>query len=612
MKPAVFVLLATSLLAAQATPPPTPRAQGTGLIVGQVVDGAGTPVSEAIVTLSSEGVEGARRVMADGSGRFFFTELAGREYWLLAEKSGYLVGRISQPRPDGPAAPIHLREGERRLDARIVIWKHAVITGVVLDDAGEPVVRGGVIALRRTYVGGRPTVVFYRQTTMTDDRGRYRFASLVPGDYLVAVPVTLTTTPAAMLRDYMEGQDRTALKGLVTATAQVYGASETSRPGDPRNLHVGEHVVATFGIMPTPPAARDDGRLIVYRTAMFQNALSPSRATLVTVSAGQERTGVDLDLTAAPAMRVSGRIVGPDGVPPGLIFVRLVPAGQDDSFTNRELEAANGTAEPSGAFTLHGVPPGAYTLKVAITRATPDAGGRPAPAEVLWAAEPVVVGDRDVADLEITLRRGLNVSGRVEFHGATTSPPATMAKLPVGLSAQATGSRSTSAATDEQGVFSVSVVPGSYLLEPPVLAGWWIRSITRRGQSLTHRLLEATDAQDDIVVSYTDRPSRVSGLVRTPRGTPAGMALVVALPEPDAGTGAPGMSGERTTRASQTGAYELAHLPPGNYVISAVDDSTSHFQLDPATLSRLSRAGIRVTIGDGLSRVLDLKLSELR
>jgi hypothetical protein len=392
----------------------------------------------------------------------------------------------------------------------------------------------------------------------------------------------------------------------------VYGGSETSRPGDPRNLHVGEHVVATFGIMPTPPAARDDGRLIVYRTAIFQNALSPSRATLVAVSAGQERTGVDLQLTAAPAVRVSGRIVGPDGVPSGLIFVRLVTAGQDDSFSNRELETANGTAEPSGAFTLHGVPAGAYTLRVAVTGATPEAGGRPAPAEVLWAAAPVVVGDRDVADLEITLQRGVNVTGRLEFGGAA-APPSTIARLLIRLGAQTTGSRSTSATTDEQGVFSASLVPGSYLIEPPALGGWWIRSITRRGQSLTHRLLEVTDAQDDVVVSYTDRANRMSGLVRTPRGTAAAMALVVALPEPDAaGGGPPGPTDERTTRASHTGAYEFAHLPPGNYVISAVDDNISQFQLDPATLSRLSRAGIRVTIADGLSRVLDLKLSDLR
>src|SRR6187399_1558731 len=35
------------------------------------------------------------------------------------------------------------------------------------------------------------------QTSRTDDRGRYRFARLTPGDYVVVVPLTQTTLPGA-------------------------------------------------------------------------------------------------------------------------------------------------------------------------------------------------------------------------------------------------------------------------------------------------------------------------------------------------------------------------------------------------------------------------------
>src|ERR1017187_7151186 len=59
-----------------------------------------------------------------------------------------------------------------------------VITGVVTNDDGEPVVYANVQVMIKTYRRGQPTLTA-RSTASTDDRGRYRVFDLSPGRYYV-------------------------------------------------------------------------------------------------------------------------------------------------------------------------------------------------------------------------------------------------------------------------------------------------------------------------------------------------------------------------------------------------------------------------------------------
>jgi hypothetical protein len=192
-----------------------PVPAGTGLIAGRVVDATtGRPAGEAIVTLSPGALPGsaprspqaaaaeARRVLTDGMGRFVFAGLPKGRYGLSAIVPGYGNGYFGLLVPRGPAVPIDLDDGEGRVDARILVWKYAVLAGRVIDEAGDPVVGAEVKVLRQTMVAGRPGFAG-TATTTTDDRGAYHVSSLYPGRYpLMFLPdPSCSRRPAASRRD---------------------------------------------------------------------------------------------------------------------------------------------------------------------------------------------------------------------------------------------------------------------------------------------------------------------------------------------------------------------------------------------------------------------------
>ena len=78
-----------------------------------------------------------------------------------------------------------LADGEKSTASPITLWKHAAISGSVVNEAGEPVVGARVRALRRTPLRGRE---FGGESSgTTDHSGIYHIGELPPGDYLVLV-----------------------------------------------------------------------------------------------------------------------------------------------------------------------------------------------------------------------------------------------------------------------------------------------------------------------------------------------------------------------------------------------------------------------------------------
>jgi len=123
-------------------------AQRNGEITGTVVDAAtGKPVGASIVSIAGAGMTvntGADqypRLLTAGDGRFRFRDLAAPgSFTITATKGGYAPSGPGQRRPGGEADRVELSVQQTSQDVVIRMWKYGAVTGMVIDEAGEPVV----------------------------------------------------------------------------------------------------------------------------------------------------------------------------------------------------------------------------------------------------------------------------------------------------------------------------------------------------------------------------------------------------------------------------------------------------------------------------------------
>jgi hypothetical protein len=135
-----------------------------------------------------------------------------------------------------------------------------------------------------------------------------------------------------------------------------------------------------------------------------------------------------------------------------------------------------------------------------------------------------------------------------------------------------------------------------------------LRRVGIGGRDVTHGSFNILRDLFDLTIVLTDRPSEVSGTVRTNSGTPDRSATVVMFPAAretwaDLWSGPAGL---RSIRAGRDGAYEFA-VPPGDYFIVAMADADAADITDIASLEAALRVATKVTVADGEKRQLELK-----
>ena len=134
--------------------------------------------------------------------------------------------------------------------------------------------------------------------------------------------------------------------------------------------------------------------------------------------------------------------------------------------------------------------------------------------------------------------------------------------------------------------------------------------MTIDGEDMTDVPYEFKGAQSlsDVHIVLTDKLTEVSGSVTDDRGRPLTNYVVVLLPsEPKEGAAA--MRFTRTTRPDQQGAYRMRGLPPGEYLVAAVESLEQGREWAPEFQDRVRDAARRITLKEGQSLALDLKLT---
>jgi protocatechuate 3,4-dioxygenase beta subunit len=649
---------------------PPPPLVTTGLIVGRVVDAdSGKPVAGATVQLSGGLPAGPPvalqpgqprpasaipapppRFLTDGEGRFAFRHLTRGNYTLLATKPGYAEGAYGRFRPGGSSRPIQLTDNERVGEISLRVFKYAVISGTVVDELGEPVVGAQLRSFRRVLQAGRRILTQFGSTS-TDDRGQYRFGNLVPGEYVVALPMVSTSAPAGFTGD---GRNLN-----LQLTSEVPGGSYYGFGGgrpvtaDGRFLLQSTGAFGSQSIGAQPDAS---GRLLGYPTQYFQNSATASQATTVKVTSGEERMSVDLVMRLVPTANISGMLFSPEG-PASNFVLHLVPSDSDTMVFDPDVGTA--VTDQNGAFMFLAIPAGQYVIQTtrmpepqppppppppagSTTRVeqTSDPSGRTivttttlgptgtvmgvdrrtVTPPMLWTAMPIVVGGADVDGVSLTLREGYKISGRVDFTGGGERPPATrLAQIPISVEPADARQRTNfqqPGRVNPDGTFTVSgLLPGKYLVRVGgAPGGWSAQSVMAGGIDVSDTPLDLSERDvTGVVVTFTDRISDLRGLVRGLKADTEPPAVIVFPGDPalwkNFGSNPRRL---RMSRASTAGNFSFGSMPPGEYLIVAIPDEYSTEWNDPGYLEQLARAAMRINLGEGEKKVQELEISNVR
>jgi hypothetical protein len=131
--------------------------------------------------------------------------------------------------------------------------------------------------------------------------------------------------------------------------------------------------------------------------------------------------------------------------------------------------------------------------------------------------------------------------------------------------------------------------------------------------------LDGTEPIDDVVIAFDDRTTKLAIDVTDAKGIRAEEFVVVVFPEdkaqrPTVHTSHPGLAGRivRTAGPSQHGMVRLEGLFPGDYLAIAVDpDVVGEMAIDSAWYERFESAATKVSLEDGESRTLSLRVERL-
>jgi len=209
-----------------------------------------------VVLRASRDPQTFESVVTAEDGKFTFANVAPGKYSLEAVKKGFIPGYYDQH--EGYSTAIVPGAGFDTENLVLKLAPNAVITGRVLDEAGEPVRHAQV----RLYVENRQEGVqrFYpSHAAQTDDLGVYEIPSLTPGTYFLSVQATPwyavhpRTDPESSRRGGQSSSSSTADRSLDVAYPVTYYSDVTEADSaTPIPISGGERLQIDFHLNPVP------------------------------------------------------------------------------------------------------------------------------------------------------------------------------------------------------------------------------------------------------------------------------------------------------------------------------------------------------------------------
>lgn len=513
---------------------------------------------------------------ADASGRFTLDLPHGGSWRVTAAARGFRSQAYEEH--EGYYSSIVLSESVPTYEAKFLLIPDSMISGLVLDEAGEAVPSAQIVAELlppvlpgedRASPGAQPRYVANAQA---DDRGRYELPFLAPGEY------------------------------RLRAQAQPWYASGAR--GGPR---MGAPVVAIAGgfsggaLPPSPATTNPDPSLdMVYPVTWYPAADSEGGAETVRLADGEQRQA-DFHLTAIPASHLV--VTRPEAAQPEpggrrphpQRPVTITRIGSDGSFGQTSFIGGNGREWDFG-----GLAPGTYEVRLPGPNGDADAETRQI--EVRPGGGGVVTLENSKALTRVTLSvDGLPdlESASVEFIDTETgrrilvSPP---------RGRRGRGGDETDGGEDNlPGPMSVMLPPHRYEVTVMGRSGAYVASIAASGATVIGRTIEIGGGSAAAVALHlANARGELSG-VASLGGHPDCGALVLLVPVTLGQPGEP--ASPLRDQTNSDGSFLFEGVVPGRYILVAIDHGWGVGFRDPATLTRYLSLGVPVEVkGSGKLR----------
>lgn len=281
-----------------------------GSVTGQVVNAAtGEPLKKVTLLLVPAQSRQAPSVpwsaTTDASGQFAIKDVKPGAYMLMGERTGFVRASYGARSSVQQGSTLTILSGQELKGISLRMQPHAVITGRIVDEDGEPMAHVQVQAMTHRYFQGRRQLV-QNGGGSTNDLGEYRIFGLAPGKYYISATHRQTG---------------------------MYG------PG---------------GAVHTNPNQPEED----YAPTYYPGMNDPAAAVPIVIAAGQPMGNVDMKLRKVPTVRVRGHVVG--GGNRGRSMVMLQP--RDSLFAGMFARNMSGMQGQDGKFEIRSVIPGSYWL----------------------------------------------------------------------------------------------------------------------------------------------------------------------------------------------------------------------------------------------------------
>lgn len=644
------------------------RLARTGVITGYVVDANGEPVSNATVRAEARAPDRDLFLVVassttDDRGEYRLSGLTEGRVVVSAQSIGsqgppvYFPGVASAA--DGELLDVKAGDELDRIDLTVTVADNSTfavgggfmfiatagLRPLAQGEAGTTV-RGRVVSSTGGAIAGatvRLTQQARRQgaSTRTDREGRFAFADVVPGAFLIGaskdgfssdgspfgrqITVTATGADAELtltpwgsvsgrvvdeLGEPVQGASMQLLR-LQFQNGRRQLVSVSTRATDDRG------VFRIFGVAPGQyvlSASAGDvltAELPGYTRTFYPGVTDAAASPFITVSAGQAQSGADVTLARQRTARVSGIVRDAQGRPGLAGSLNLIPSQSSSSLAT----GVGARVGDGGAFEFPNVAPGRYVIQM-------YRGARNRSTEGEFGALTVSVGERDIDGLTVQATVGSTITGRLSFVAA--APDAAPARSGIDIEAVPSDpdlapiGRHATADIRPDWTFTLSGISGPRRLEvtrtPP---GWMVEQIRVRGIDVTDQPVAfgtAAQSADDVEVVLTDRVTRIHGRVRGRDGRAAvGATAIVFAPTRDRW-----YAQSRHMRAAAVdddGRFVVEGLPAGYYYVAAVASvpvGGADAWRDPAFLDSLVVPSTSVSVGDGGRAEVSLSVIEPR